>query len=103
MAELRTKHDELLQTFQNDGFSVIRALKQGFSKLLPKLRKELGNVYMERLQWMSQMKRDPIHKKIMKTRDSFAVKNGEKRGSLAMDKRVSTSKKKGKILAKASK
>ena len=72
-AELHTKHSELVQSFENDGFSKIDAKKQAFAAILPELRKELGNVYMDRLQWMSQLKRDPIHRKIMKTRDAFVA------------------------------
>ena len=72
-AELHTKHSELVQSFENDGFSKIDAKKQAFVAILPALRKELGNVYMDRLQWMSQLKRDPVHRKIMKTRDAFVA------------------------------
>ena len=35
------------------------------------LRKKLGNVYLDRLKWMTQMKRDPVHRKIIKTKDAF--------------------------------
>ena len=72
-AELHTKHSELVQSFKNEGFSKIDAKKQAFAAILPELRKELGNVYMDRLQWMSQLKRDPVHRKIMKTRDAFVA------------------------------
>ena len=72
-AELHTKHSELVQSFENEGFSKIDAKKQAFAAILPELRKELGNVYMDRLQWMSQLKRDPVHRKIMKTRDAFVA------------------------------
>ena len=72
-AKLHTKHSELVQSFENEGFSEIDAKKQAFAAILPELRKELGNVYMDRLQWMSQLKRDPIHRKIMKTRDAFVA------------------------------
>ena len=72
-AELHTKHSELVHSFENDGFSEIDAKKQAFAAILPELRKELGNVYMDRLQWMSQLKRDPVHRKIMKTRDAFVA------------------------------
>ena len=68
-AEFHTKHSELVQSFENEGFSKIDAKKQAFAAILPELRKELGNVYMDRLQWISQLKRDPVHRKIMKTRD----------------------------------
>ena len=31
----------------------------------------MGNIYLDRLKWMTQMKRDPVHRKIMKTKDAF--------------------------------
>ena len=74
-AELHTKHTELVQSFENEGFSKIDAKKQAFAAILPELRKELGNVYMDCLQWMSQLKRDPVHRKIMKTRDAFVAED----------------------------
>ena len=74
-AELHTKHSELVQSFKNEGFSEIDAKKQAFAAILPELRKELGNVYMDRLQWMTQLKRDPVHRKIMKTRDAFVAED----------------------------
>ena len=74
-AEFHTKHSELVQSFENEGFSKIDAKKQAFVAILPELRKELGNVYMDRLQWMSQLKSDPVHRKIMKTRDAFVAED----------------------------
>ena len=74
-AKLHTKHSELVQSFENEGFCEIDAKKQAFAAILPELRKELGNVYMDRLQWMSQLKRDPVHRKIMKTRDAFVAED----------------------------
>ena len=44
---------------------------QSYSSILPKLQKELENVYMERLMWMKQLKNDAVYKKIMQTRDAF--------------------------------
>ena len=64
--ELRTKYNELVQSFQNGD-----AKKQAFSEILPDLRKKLGNIYLGRLKWMTQMKRDPVHRKIMKTKGAF--------------------------------
>ena len=37
-AELRTKYDELVQSFQNEGLSEIEAKKEAFSEILPALR-----------------------------------------------------------------
>ena len=64
-----------MQSFENEGFSKIAAKKQAFAAILPELGEELGNVYMDRLQWMSQLKRDPVHRKIMKTRDAFVAED----------------------------
>ena len=74
-AELHTKHSELVQSFKNEGFSEIDVKKQAFADNLPELRKELGNVSMDRLQWMTQLKRDPVHRKIIKTRDAFVAED----------------------------
>ena len=63
----------LFPSFEKEGFSEIDVKKQAFAAILPELRKELGNVYMDRLQWMMQVKRDPVHRKIMKTRDAFVA------------------------------
>ena len=54
-----------------EGFNEVEAKRQSFSELLPKLIKELENIYVERLLWMSHMKKDPIHNKIMQTRDNL--------------------------------
>ena len=62
-----------MQSFENQGFSEIDTKKQAFAAFLPELRREMGNVHMDRLQWMSQLKRDPVHRKIMKTRDAFVA------------------------------
>jgi hypothetical protein len=35
------------------------------------LQKELESIYMERLLWMKQLENDPVHKKIMQTKDAF--------------------------------
>ena len=40
--------------------------------ILPQLRKDLQSIYLNRLLWIAQMKKDPIHKQIMKTKDAFA-------------------------------
>ena len=74
-AELYAKHNELVQSFENEGFSEIDAKKQAFAAILPELRKELGNVHVDHLQWMSELKRDPVHRKIMKTRDAFVAED----------------------------
>ena len=48
--------------------SEIGSKKQAFSEILPELRKVLADIYLERLQWMWDIKKDHIHKRIMTTR-----------------------------------
>ena len=45
--------------------------KEAFEKILPVFQKELGDVYMNNLAWMKVLRKDPIHKKIMATRDDY--------------------------------
>ena len=61
---------ENVECLNYEGFSEVEANWQSFPELLPKLTKELEDIYTER-QWMSHMKRDPIHKKIMQTTDNL--------------------------------
>jgi hypothetical protein len=69
--QLLDKFQENVECLNNEGFSEVEAKRQSFSELLPKLTKELEDIYVERLLWMSHMKKDPIHKKIMQTRDNL--------------------------------
>ena len=39
--------------------------------ILLKLPNDLQSIYLDRLLWIGQMKKDPIHKQIMKTKDAF--------------------------------
>ena len=47
------------------------AKQDAFEKILPVFQKELGDVYMDNLARMKALKKDPIHKKIMATRDDY--------------------------------
>ena len=42
-----------------------------YSNILPELQKELESIYLQRLQWMQQLKKDPVHKKIMQTKNAL--------------------------------
>ena len=63
--------EELTQTFTAEGFDENEAKDKAYLLIPPKLRKDFQNIYLERLLWIRQLKRDPIHKKIMETRDFF--------------------------------
>ncbi len=55
------------------------------------LQKELESIYMERLLWMRQLKNDPVHKKIMQTKDAF-VENDDFDPEEAMEAAVNKRK-----------
>ena len=64
-------YEELKQNFIDNGFDDESAQHKAYSLVQPKLQKELESVYLERLLWIRELRRDPIHRKIMKTRDDF--------------------------------
>jgi hypothetical protein len=64
--------EEMKENLINSGLDEQSAMDEAYSNILPKLQKELENIYMERLLWMRQLKKDPIHKKIiMHTKDAL--------------------------------
>ena len=42
-----------------------------YSNILPELQTELRRIFLQRLQWIQQLKKDPVHKKIMQTKNTF--------------------------------
>ena len=63
--------EEMKESLINSGLDEESAKDKAYTNLLPKLQKELENIYMERLEWMRQLKKDPVHKKIMHTKDEL--------------------------------
>jgi uncharacterized UPF0160 family protein len=85
-----SEFEELTQNFTAEGFDETEAKDKAYLLILPKIRKDLQNIYLERLLWIRQLKRDPIHKNIMETRDVFVIDdNIDHREALegAVDKR----------------
>jgi uncharacterized UPF0160 family protein len=66
-----SEFEELTQNFTAEGFDENEAKDKAYLLILPKLRNDLQNIYLERLLWIRQLKRDLVHKKIMETRDVF--------------------------------
>ena len=67
-----------------------RAWDKAYLTILPKFRKDLQSIYLDRLLWIAQMKKDPIHKQIMKTKDAFVKDDNfdpEEALEAAIDKR----------------
>ena len=82
--------EEMKESLINTGLDEQSAKDKAFSNMLPKLQKELENIYMERLVWMRQLKKDPVHKKIMHTKDALVENddfNPEEALEAAVDKR----------------
>jgi hypothetical protein len=63
--------EEMKESLINSDLDEQSAKDTVYSNILPKVQKELENIYMERLVWMKQLKKDPIHKKIMHTKDAL--------------------------------
>ena len=63
--------EEMKESLINSGLDEQSAKDKAYSNILPKLQKELENIYMERLLWMRQLMKDPVHKKIMHTKDAL--------------------------------
>ena len=92
--EAKRRSDIVLENVKeiliNNGIDEQTARDQAYSNVLPKLQKELDSVYMQRLMWMAQLKNDPIHRKIMKTKNVL-MKNDdfdrEEAMEAAIDKR----------------
>ena len=63
--------EEMKESLINSGLDEQFAEDNAYTNILPKLQKELDNIYMERLVWMKQLKKDPVHKNIMQTKDAL--------------------------------
>ena len=72
MTKNMPEFQELTETFTADGLEEEEARDKAYLTILPKLRKDLQSIYLNHLLWIAQMKKDPIHKQIMKTKDAFA-------------------------------
>ena len=74
-SKVRDQCDDILQALLMEGHDESEAKREAFEKILPVFQKELGDVYMDNLTWMKALKKDPIHKKIMTTRDDYVNNN----------------------------
>ena len=74
-SKVQDQYDDILQTLLMEGHDESKAKEEAFVQILPVFQKELGNVYMDNLAWMKALKKDPIHKKIVATRDDYVNNN----------------------------
>ena len=66
-----SEYEEIKQNFIERGLDEESASSQAYSLILPKLQKDLESIYLERLLWMRQLRKNRVHRKVMNTRDAF--------------------------------
>ena len=89
-ATVRPEYDEVVKTLQMDGQRESEAKQEAFESVLPELQKEFADVYVDNLRWMKALKNDPVHRKIMETKETFANEDSfdpDEALSAAIDKR----------------
>ena len=89
-ATVRPEYDEFMKTLQMDGKEESAAKQEAFENALPELQKEFADVYVDNLRWMKALKNDPVHRKIMETKETFANEDSfvsDEALSAAVDKR----------------
>ena len=74
-SKVRDQYDDILQALLMEGRDESEAKQEAFEKILPVFQKKLGDFYMDNLAWMKALKKEPIHKKIMATRDDYVNNN----------------------------
>ena len=76
MQKHKTDFEEMKMNLIHSGLGEQSAREKAYLNVLPMLlQKELESIYLERLLWMKQLKNDPLHKKIMQTKDAFVDDN----------------------------
>ena len=68
-SKVRDQYDDILQALLMEGHDESEAKQEAFETILPVFH------YMDNLAWMKALKKDPIHKKIMATRDDYVNNN----------------------------
>ena len=70
-----SEYEEIKQNFIERGLDEENASSRAYALILPKLQKDLESIYLERLLWMRQLKKNRVHRKVMNTRDEFINRN----------------------------
>ena len=71
MQKHQVAFEEMKMNYIESGLDKQCADQKAYSDILPKLQKELASTYMQRLQWIQQLKKDPMHKQIMQTKNAL--------------------------------
>ena len=92
MQEHKTAFQEMKMNLVYSGLDAQMAGEEAYCNILPELQKELENIYLQRLQWIQQLKKGPLHKKIMQTKNALVNDDDfdpEEAMEAAVDKRKS--------------
>ena len=73
-SKVEDQYDDILQALLMEGHDESKTKEEAFAQILPVFQKELGDIYTDNLAWKA-LKKDPIHKKIMVTRDDYVNNN----------------------------
>ena len=71
MQEHKTAFQEMKMNLVYSGLDAQMAGEKAYCNILPELQKELENIYWQRLRWIQQLKKGPLHKKIMQTNNAL--------------------------------
>ena len=71
MQKHKTAFEEMKMDFVHSGLDEQTAGGKAYSNVLAELQKELGSIYLQHLQWIQQLKKDPVRKEIMQTKDAL--------------------------------
>ena len=91
MQKHRPDFEEMKMNLIHSGLDEQSAGEKAYLNVLPMLAKELESIYMERLLWMKQLKNDPVHWKIMQTKNAFVENDDfdpEEAMEAAVNKRI---------------
>ena len=72
----KKKLEALITEFQKSGDSEEVAAVKAYNSLLPLYREELRDVSLEELKWIQALKKDPIYREVVATRDKLMEENG---------------------------
>ena len=71
MQKHKTAFEEMKINLMQAGLDEQSVGEEAYSNILPTLQKDLESIYKDRLFWMKKLKSDPVHRKIMQTKDDF--------------------------------
>ena len=72
----KKKLEALITEFQKSGDSEEVAAVKAYNSLLPLYREDLKDVLLEELKWIRALKKDPIYREVVATRDELMEEKG---------------------------